>query len=33
LFVKSFTDELIELGYQDAMWEKEAIKQFFLDEE
>jgi NTE family protein len=32
LFVKPFVDELMELGYQDAMWEKETIQQFFLDE-
>ena len=31
LFVKPYIDELIELGYQDAMWEKESIQQFFLD--
>ncbi|GAB1266235.1 patatin-like phospholipase family protein [Aurantivibrio infirmus] len=31
LFAKAFCDELIELGYQDAMWEKEAIKKFFID--
>jgi NTE family protein len=30
LFVKPFVDELIELGYQDAMWEKESIEEFFL---
>ncbi len=29
LFSPSFTNELIDLGYQDAMWEKEAIKEFF----
>ncbi|GAB1257381.1 patatin-like phospholipase family protein [Aurantivibrio plasticivorans] len=29
LFEKAFCDELIELGYQDAMWEKEAIQGFF----
>lgn len=29
LFSPSFIDELIELGYQDAMWEKEAIYDFF----
>jgi NTE family protein len=29
LFTPSFTTELIELGYQDAMWEKEKIKRFF----
>ncbi|MFT6388621.1 MAG: NTE family protein [Cellvibrionaceae bacterium] len=29
LFSPSFTNELIELGYQDAMWEKEAIQGFF----
>jgi NTE family protein len=29
LFERSFTDELIELGYQDAMWEKDNIQQFF----
>lgn len=32
LFVKPFVDELIDLGFQDAMWEKEAIQQFFLEE-
>jgi NTE family protein len=31
LFVKPFISELIDLGYQDAMWEKEAIKRFFLE--
>lgn len=31
LFVKPFINELIDLGYQDAMWEKEAIQAFFLD--
>ena len=30
LFVKPYINELIELGYQDAMWEKDAIQQFFL---
>ena len=29
LFTRSFTKELIDLGYQDAMWEREAIKAFF----
>ena len=29
LFAKPFCDELIELGYQDAMWEKDAIEAFF----
>jgi len=29
LFAKPFCDELIDLGYQDAMWEKDAIQQFF----
>lgn len=29
LFSESFTNELIDLGYQDAMWEKESIKEFF----
>jgi NTE family protein len=29
LFAKPFCDELMELGYQDAMWEKEAIQEFF----
>ena len=32
LFVKPYIDELIELGYQDAMWEKEAIEQFFFEQ-
>ncbi len=32
LFVKPFIDELIDLGYQDAMWEKESIHSFFLEE-
>jgi len=32
LFVKPFVDELIELGFQDAMWEKESIQEFFLDD-
>jgi len=29
LFVPSFIEELIDLGYQDAMWEKQAILDFF----
>ncbi len=29
LFEKPFCDELMELGYQDAMWEKDAIQEFF----
>lgn len=29
LFDRSYTNELIDLGYQDAMWEKEAILRFF----
>ncbi len=29
LFEKPFCDELMELGYQDAMWEKDAIQAFF----
>jgi NTE family protein len=29
LFAKAFCDELMELGYQDAMWEKDAIQAFF----
>lgn len=29
LFAKPFCDELMELGYQDAMWEKESIQEFF----
>lgn len=29
LFTKEFTTELIDLGYQDAMWESEAIRDFF----
>jgi len=32
LFAKPFIQELIELGYQDTMWEKEAIQAFFLDD-
>lgn len=32
LFVEPFINELMDLGYQDAMWEKDAIQQFFLDE-
>lgn len=32
LFVKPFIDELVELGYQDAMWEKDSIEAFFTDE-
>lgn len=31
LFVKPFIDELVELGFQDAMWEKESIQDFFLN--
>ena len=31
LFIPSFIEELIDLGYQDAMWEKEAILNFFAD--
>ena len=33
LFTPSFTNELIELGYQDAMWEKDNIKAFFDEED
>jgi NTE family protein len=29
MFQRSFCDELINLGYQDTMWEVESIKQFF----
>ncbi|MEO0444098.1 MAG: patatin-like phospholipase family protein [Pseudomonadota bacterium] len=29
LFTESFTRELIDLGYQDAMWEQESIRAFF----
>ncbi len=29
LFAQPFCDELIELGYQDAMWEQNAIQAFF----
>lgn len=29
LFIPSFIEELIDLGYQDAMWEKHAILDFF----
>lgn len=29
LFAKPFCDELMELGYQDAMWERAAIQEFF----
>ena len=29
LFAHGYCAELIELGYQDAMWEKEAIERFF----
>ncbi|NIB44936.1 patatin-like phospholipase family protein [Pseudomaricurvus alkylphenolicus] len=29
LFEKPFIDELIELGYQDTMWEKDRIQAFF----
>ena len=29
LFIPSFIEELIDLGYQDAMWEKESILEFF----
>ncbi|GLS27509.1 patatin-like phospholipase family protein [Marinibactrum halimedae] len=29
LFVNHFCNELIELGYQDAMWERESIESFF----
>lgn len=32
LFIKPYIDELIELGFQDAMWEKEAIGKFFMDD-
>lgn len=29
LFEKEFCDELIDLGYQDAMWERSSIEEFF----
>ncbi len=29
LFEKPYIDELIELGYKDAMWEKDSIQAFF----
>ncbi len=29
LFAQPFCDELIELGYKDAMWEQDAIQTFF----
>jgi NTE family protein len=29
LFTPSFISELIDLGYQDAMWEEASIKKFF----
>ncbi|MGB3611990.1 MAG: patatin-like phospholipase family protein [Cellvibrio sp.] len=29
LFAKEFINELMDLGYQDTMWEVESIKQFF----
>ncbi|MGH1373486.1 MAG: patatin-like phospholipase family protein [Cellvibrionaceae bacterium] len=29
LFEKPYIDELIELGYKDAMWERERIQEFF----
>ncbi|MBU3070005.1 patatin-like phospholipase family protein [Aestuariicella sp. G3-2] len=29
LFEKPYLDELMELGYQDAMWEKDNIQEFF----
>ena len=29
LFTREYCEELIELGYQDAMWEKESIQRFF----
>ena len=32
LFSHQYCDELMELGYQDAMWEKEAIINFFSNE-
>ncbi|SMF40728.1 NTE family protein [Alteromonadaceae bacterium Bs31] len=30
LFTNSYCDELMELGYQDAMWERNTIEEFFL---
>ena len=32
LFSHEYCDELMDLGYQDAMWEKEAIIKFFSNE-
>jgi hypothetical protein len=32
LFHQSFIHELMELGYQDTMWESESLKAFFLSE-
>lgn len=31
LFAAPFIKELVELGYQDAMWEREAIEAFFME--
>lgn len=33
LFTERFCNELIELGYQDAMWDKDAILRFFEESE
>jgi NTE family protein len=32
LFSNAYCNELIELGYQDAMWERPAIEKFFADQ-
>jgi NTE family protein len=29
LFAKPFIEEMIQLGYRDAMWEEESLKKFF----
>lgn len=33
LFSHGYCNELMELGYQDAMWEKDAIERFFAEQE
>ncbi|MFL0809305.1 MAG: patatin-like phospholipase family protein [Agarilytica sp.] len=33
LFSHEYCNELMELGYQDAMWEREAVEAFFADEQ